>query len=78
MTEERAPYSTEAANSLRLGQVVRYLSWELDLATVGGLSNSDLKSFERTLYRWHSLTEQLVRARLAGQAVQFAEGQGHD
>ena len=81
MTEERAPYSTEAANSLRLGQVVRYLSWELDLATVGSLTNADLKSFERTLHHWHRLTEHLVKARLAGQAapsVQFAEGQGHD
>lgn len=77
MTEERAPYGTPSADA-EFKRVVRYLNQELDLATVGGLSNSDLKSFERTLYRWHSLTEQLVKARLAGQAVQFAEGQGHD
>jgi hypothetical protein len=81
MTEERAPYSTEAANSFKLKQVVWYLNWELDLETVGSLPNAELKSFERILHHWQQMTEQLVKARLAGQAapsVQFAEGQGHD
>ncbi|NCA91574.1 MAG: hypothetical protein EOM92_22510 [Gammaproteobacteria bacterium] len=78
MTEEHAPYGTQVANRFELRQVIRYLNQELDLATVGSLTNADLKAFERTLHHWHQLTEQLVKARLAGSQVQFAEGQGHD
>ena len=80
MTEERAPYQSLGypPEAIKLIQILRYLSRELDLVTVGSLTNADLKAFERTLHHWHQLTEQLVKARLAGSQVQFAEGQGHD
>ena len=77
--ETHAPYGATTSPEVdKLLQVIRFLRLDLDITTVGRLSNGNLKAFERTLHYWQQLTDQMVKARLAGQAVQFAEGQGHD